>query len=297
MFDASWHLLFLSTGQYWTHSLSAGEYPEYQWNESHVQPGIQPYLLQFMFPPPQASQFSHETVRSVSPQPGPSFSSLETAAATFSQSSEGTEGESRALVRWSRADVLLLISCYVERRERFKDINKKNKSLWEEISEELKKNGVFFNAKACETKLKNLKRSYVACVDHNKVSGNDRKKCNFYDELHEIFSKDDAIAPKTLCSNIDGKRSKDAVKSVKNSSSTLRSTGSDTEEPVVTEAKKKKLPERKKREDLVGLFKEFTQDRKEEEKEKIKKFENMHNERMALMGRFLNVFEKSLNKE
>lgn len=80
MFDASWHLLFLSTGQYWTHSLSAGEYPEYQWNESHVQPGIQPYLPQFMFPPPQASQFSHETVRSVSPQPGPSFSSLETAA-------------------------------------------------------------------------------------------------------------------------------------------------------------------------------------------------------------------------
>ncbi|CAH3168622.1 unnamed protein product [Pocillopora meandrina] len=76
MFDASWHLLFLSTGQYWTHSLSAGEYPEYQWNESHVQPGIQPYLPQFMFPPPQASQFSHETVRSVSPQPGPSFSSL-----------------------------------------------------------------------------------------------------------------------------------------------------------------------------------------------------------------------------
>ena len=190
MFDASWHLLFLSTGQYWTHSLSAGEYPEYQWNESHVQPGIQPYLPQFMFPPPQASQFSHETVRSVSPQPGPSFSSLETAAATFSQSSEGTEGESRALVRWSRADVLLLISCYVERRERFKDINKKNKSLWEEISEELKKNGVFFNAKACETKLKNLKRSYVACVDHNKVSGNDRKKCNFYDELvRNIFER------------------------------------------------------------------------------------------------------------
>ncbi|CAH3031777.1 unnamed protein product [Pocillopora meandrina] len=141
-------------------------------------------------------------------------------------------------------------------------------------------------------KLKNLKRSYVACVDHNKVSGNDRKKCNFYDELHEIFSKDDAIAPKTLCSNIDGKRSKDAVKSVKNSSSTLM-----TQEPVVTKAKKKKLLERKKREDLVGLFKEFTQDRKEEEKEKIKKFENMHNERMALIGRFLNVFEKSLNKE
>ena len=46
--------------------------------------------------------------------------------------------------------------------------------------------------------MKNLKRINVACVDHNKVTGNDRKKCNFYDELHEIFSRDDAIQPKTL---------------------------------------------------------------------------------------------------
>ena len=62
--------------------------------------------------------------------------------------------------------------------------------------------------------------------------------------------------------------------------------------------KKKKLPERKKKqEDLVGLFKEFAQDRKEEEKEKMSKLENMHGERMALMNRFLNVFEKSLNKD
>lgn len=145
--------------------------------------------------------------------------------------------------------------------------------------------------------MKNLKRSYVACVDHNKVSGNDRKKCNFYDELHEIFSRDDAIQPKIVCSNLDGpvKRGKDAVKSVENSSST----GSDTEEPpVYKSAKKKKLPDKKKKaEDLVGLFKEFTQDRKEEEKNKMDMFETMHNERMALMGRSLNVFEKSLQKE
>lgn len=79
--------------------------------------------------------------------------------------------------------------------------------------------------------MKNLKRSYVACVDHNKVSGNDRKKWNFYDELHKIFLRDDAIQPKIVCSNLDGlvKWSKDAVKSAENSSLT----GSDTEEPPV----------------------------------------------------------------
>ena len=100
---------------------------------------------QFMYLP---SQFSLE-----SPQPGPSGLSSSTTSNSVSpeavsQSSEDTEGESRAFARWSRADVLLLIACYAERRERFKDINTKNKSLWEEISEELKKKGVFFNPKA-----------------------------------------------------------------------------------------------------------------------------------------------------
>lgn len=170
---------------------------------------------------------------------------------------EGIEGELRVFVCWFRVDVLLLIFCYVECREWFKDINKKNKFLWEEISEELKKNGVFFNVKVCEMKLKNLKRSYVVCVDYNKVSGNDWKKCNFYDEFYEIFLKDDVIVLKILCSNIDGKWSKDVVKSVKNFSFILSFIGSDIEEFVVIKVKKKKLLEWKKREDFVGFFKEF----------------------------------------
>ena len=62
--------------------------------------------------------------------------------------------------------------------------------------------------------------------------------------------------------------------------------------------KRKENYHRKKREeDLVGLFKDFAQDRKEEEKEKMKKLEDMHGERMAFMNRFLNVFEKSLDKD
>ena len=124
--------------------------------------------------------------------------------------------------------------------------------------------------------MKCLNRSYVTCFDLNKVSGNDRKKCNFYDELNEIFSRDDAIQPNTLCSKLDGslKRSKEAVQS-------------DPEKPPVVN-RKEKIPERKKRvEDLVGLFKEFTQDRKEEKRKKINKLGSMHNaQRMTLMNRF-----------
>ena len=48
---------------------------------------------------------------------------------------------------------------------------------------------------------------------------------------------------------------------------------------------------------LVGLSKEFVQHRKEEEQEKMRKLEDMHGERKAFMHRFLNVFEKSLEKD
>ena len=43
-------------------------------------------------------------------------------------------------------------------------------------------------------------------------------------------------------------------------------------------------------------FKEFIHSREESEKEKLKNIEEMHNEKMAFMGRFLQAFEKSLDK-
>lgn len=52
---------------------------------------------------------------------------------------------------------------------------------------------MIFSVKVCETKMKNFKRSYVVCVDYNKIFGNDRKKCNYYEEFYEIFVKDDVI--------------------------------------------------------------------------------------------------------
>lgn len=67
------------------------------------------------------------------------------------------------------------------------------------------------------------------------------------------------------------------------------------EESPAPKPRKKKITEKKKHEDIVCLLKEFTQDRKEE-KQKMKKIENMHQERVDLINRFLNLFEKSVNK-
>lgn len=140
--------------------------------------------------------------------------------------------------------------------------------------------------------MKNLKQTYNACVDHNKVFRNDIKKCKLFDELEEIFSRDNVVQCKAVCGNLDGtvKQITAAVNNVESSSST-----SDTEEPKAI--KKKKLSERKrKQEDLIGLFNEFKEDTKEE-RVKISELENMHMESMTLMNRFLGVFQKLLDKE
>ena len=102
----------------------------------------------------------------------------------------------------------------------------------------LQKKGVHLTAKSCETKMKNLKRSYVACVDHNKVSRmterNATSMTNFTKYFHETMP----------CSNLDGPVAKRHLRMMKI-----------PEEPPVVKSQKNKLPERKKSvEDLVGHF-------------------------------------------
>ena len=211
-----------------------------------------------------------------------------------SEVSEVSETEPSVKTRWSRPEVLQLLSVFSAKRQRFKDINVKNKTVWEEISTALNKNGVSCTAKMCETKIKNLKRSYVSCVDHNKKSGSGKmRKCVYYDELQDIYSKDDAIEPQALCSNVDGAVIKGG-KCMQNlqESSELSLTNQDEEEDTPPPKKKKPAAQRKK-DDLVDLFKEFTEDRKEEEKERARRLSDMHRERMDFMNRFLSVFEKT----
>ena len=56
--------------------------------------------------------------------------------------------------------------------------------------------------KACKTKFKNSKRSYMTCLDYNNKSGNNpMRKCADFDEMHDIFHDDDTVRPVALFSN------------------------------------------------------------------------------------------------
>lgn len=49
--------------------------------------------------------------------------------------------------------------------------------------------------------------------------------------------------------------------------------------------------------DLLSLFKEFTKTREKREKERMQELREMHREKINVMGRFLEVFEKSFKKD
>ena len=81
----------------------------------------------------------------------------------------------------------------------------KNKQVREEIAEAMKAIDIpEFNAKECETKFKNLKRTYTGCVYHNKTTGNNPRKCTYCEELQQLFGKDDTVQPIGVGSNSGG---------------------------------------------------------------------------------------------
>ena len=192
--------------------------------------------------------------------------------------------------QWSKEQVLALLDLYEKRRNDFKDPKKRNKDVWEAIGKGMEELGFpdKRNAGDCESKFKNLKRSYISTVDHNNTSGNDRKTCAYFDEMSKLFQQDARIQPVTLCSSRAG------TKMAPESKSDKAATCSESENEDIPRRRKRK-PQAK--DDLVSLFKEFTQTREEREKERMQELREMHTEKMNVMGRFLEVFEKSFKKD
>lgn len=162
--------------------------------------------------------------------------------------------------------------------------------MWEAIGKGMEELGFpdKRNAGDCESKFKNLKRLYISTVDHNNTSGNDHKTCAYFDKMSSLFQQDPRIQPVTLCSRRAGTITAPESKSDK------AVTCSESENEAIPRKRKRKL---QAKHDLVSLFKEFTQTREEREKERMQELREMHTEKMNVMGRFLEVFEKSFKKD
>ena len=134
------------------------------------------------------------------------------------------------------------------------------------------------------------------------------RKCAYFDEMHDIFHDDDTVRPAALFSSRKGSQKRSHSPSVDldspvdvDSCESTSETGisyrlSDLEENKVTKKKEKLLIKRKILRILSRCLRSLPILAKKERKKKLKKIQEMHNEKMAFMGRFLQAFEKSLDK-
>ena len=105
---------------------------------------------------------------------------------------------------WLKEEVIL-IETYLKEKRWSKNPRVRNKDIWSVICLEMWEQGhISCGAKSWETKFKNLKRSYIAYIDHNKKTGRNAKKCAYYEELHNIFHGDDDITPSAVYSSRKG---------------------------------------------------------------------------------------------
>lgn len=200
-------------------------------------------------------------------------------------------------VKWSRNEVLFLLSLYKERENVFKDKKSKKKTLWEEISKEMQEKGYGYSGAQCETKFKNLKQNFTKTVDHNNVSGNDKKTCPYFEELSDIFGMTPSVKPVAVCSNRAGPVGEDLIHTSSSSSSFGEAVVSSTDgrRPSLgnEETPGQNIQNKKS---LADLFKEYQREQRGKEEEKEKHLMEMHQQKMQRLDRLLELYEKDILK-
>ena len=113
--------------------------------------------------------------------------------------------------------------------------------------------------KQCSNKWKKLEEKYKKVTEHNSRTGNDRKECEFQDEMTEFFGSNPKIVPAATVSSM-----------------AMEAGTADHSDDEDEELSRKKPPKKKKRRsskssasEMIVFLKEFRDDKRKEELENI----------------------------
>lgn len=86
---------------------------------------------------------------------------------------------------WPSQLVFLLLEKYEGREEEFKSGKTRHHKIWESIAADIQKvNSKYtLTSQQCQSKLNGLKKTYKKIIDHNSVSGNDRKTWTYFEVI------------------------------------------------------------------------------------------------------------------
>lgn len=228
-------------------------------------------LIEHQKPPPQ-----YETPPPPAPPP---TSQSDTAETDYTSSSESTG----CLHVWKEKEEDMLVHLRHERQDLFLK-TRNHSTLWQEISEELCKT---FKTKISSTqalnKYNNLKKKWKEIIDAG--TGTERKDFRLKEEFDLAFGTKPSAKPlltldSTTNISTDGPSSPTSQGSPSSSLRNSRPGGT------------KKLPKKRK----LSATSKLLEDLSNREKEFNSKIEEFHREKMERMDRFLDLFEKSLEK-
>lgn len=158
---------------------------------------------------------------------------------------------------------------------------------WQRIADKFnEKSSLKVTGDQCSNKWKKLEEKFKKVQEHNSKTGNDRKECEFEEELAEFYGNNPKILPSTTISALTaGVGSGDDLSSDEEN---LHPQRANKHAPK----KKRKRAARSSASEMIEFLREFREDKKQEEHEKIDVLKRMHEEKMDFMDRFLGILSK-----
>lgn len=115
----------------------------------------------------------------------------------------GTDSLSQASIcqdgRWRHGETLELLEAYGEFMPQFNDC-KRRKNVWSAISNCMQERGVIHTPAECESKFKQLKRTYISKKIEKRSTSQGRNEWAYYEKMHELLrDSPEFTAPVITC--------------------------------------------------------------------------------------------------
>ena len=193
---------------------------------------------------------------------------------------------------WKEKQVLLLLEKYKIHESKFTDVNYSKNKCWKlihkDLVNELIKQGddIVPTIQQCESRWKTMTKTFRATVDHNNISGNNKKTCPFFNEMNELYGYRPNVQP-VATSNSNGVETKRAAPT------------SNSSDDKTDEKKKKKYVTAAEASSntLLAWLKAQDEKREKREEEKLKAVREMHNEKMSIFRDLLSVMRDEKKEE
>ena len=189
----------------------------------------------------------------------------------------------------------MLLQIYREHEIKFTDVNYTKKKVWKLIADNMATVLVFKDEHVvptplqCENRWKTMTSMFRKTHDHNNISGKERRTCPYYDEMMELYGYRPNVEPVATCSSTG---SGDRVRNLKRVNNEAEDDEPSSSGPPQKKKRNYTTSSEASSNALLSWLEKQNKKREENESKKLELLERMHNEKMAMMERLIDSFQR-----